>query len=375
MERILQVTYGMNRGGAETLIMNLFRNIDRNKVVFDFLENSESAGNNQYDDEIRALGGNIYKAPRYVSDPMKYYSFCKDFFEKHKEFHVVHGHFMKAAAPAYLLAAKKNGCYTIAHSHNTKDGTLLKDIALTVARYPVRYIADSFMGCSLSAGEYAFGKDIAHSARFHVLRNGINLHDLSYSLEKHEKDKKDLGFAGKFLIGNVGRLVAQKNHTFLLKVFSEVLKKRADAHLVIIGDGFLLPELKKEAILLGIDSHITFAGSVSDTSQYYSAMDLFLFPSLFEGLSLALLEAQAAGLPMVLSAAIPSDNIICKKNISICSLERSPEKWAATVFDLYDNFQRIDCTSTIRSEGYDILDVASFMQDYYLRAANKNLKY
>lgn len=369
VERVLQVTYAMNRGGAETLVMNVLRHIDRSKVIFDFLENDQTEGDKQYDQEIRNLGGRIYRAPKYITNPIRYARFCDEFFEEHHEYHIVHGHFMKAAAPVYLESAKKHGRFTIAHSHNTKDGNKLKDAALRVLRYPVRNIADEFFACSEDAGKYAFGKKIVESDHFKVIKNGIDVNKFSSIIDSHDKAKHDLGFADNIVVGNVGRLYPQKNQRFLLEVFRQISQQRPDAVLLILGDGILRTELEEYARQLGISEKVVFLGSVEDTSIYYSAMDLFIFPSLFEGLSLSMLEAQAAGLPLVISSTIPKDNILCNENIQVCSLSDSPKRWADIALGKLKHYVRKEQNEKIIQAGYDINEVAKSLSEFYLSHA------
>ena len=189
MLRVLQVIGKMDRAGAETIIMNLYRNMDRSKVQFDFLVFSDEKGD--YDDEILKMGGYIYHMPCFKGyNYLKLYREFQIFFKEHP-YRVVHGH-IGSLAPAYLRAAKSNGAYTIAHSHATKSNRILESFIFTIFSYRVRYIADYFFACSKQAGIDRFGEKIVKSNRFEVINNAINSEDYQYTLKRHEALKRKM---------------------------------------------------------------------------------------------------------------------------------------------------------------------------------------
>ena len=219
MLRVLQVIGKMDRAGAETIIMNIYRNIDRSKVQFDFMVFSSEKGD--YDDEILQLGGNIYRMTAFKG--YNYFRLCEEFrkfFEKYP-YKVVHGH-IGSLAPAYLKAAKKRGAYTIAHSHATKSNRKLENFIFNIFSYRVRYIANYFFACSKQAGIDRFGNKIINSERFEVVNNAIDSEKYKYTLERHEKLKKKYGLENKLIIGHVGRFSPEKNHKFVIDVFEEI---------------------------------------------------------------------------------------------------------------------------------------------------------
>lgn len=373
MERVLQVTYGMDRGGAETYVMNQMRHLDTSKVQYDFLENVYDGDTSEkaYDAEIRERGGRIFRGPQYTKHPLAYARFFKGLLAEHPEWRVVHGQFMKAAAPVYLGIAKRMGRYAIAHSHNTKDGGAAKNAAMTVIRYPVRSIADHFFGCSQEAGEYAFGKRIAASSRFDVAVNGIDLTLFSKSALARDVARRSLGLDASFVIGHVGRFHPQKNHGFLVRVFSEVKKTRPDAKLLLIGTGDLEGEVRSQVESLSLSDSVVFAGSVSNVTDYYAAMDVFLFPSIYEGLGMVLVEAQAAGLPVIMSReiALPGVNVICNANVATPSLTDGVDVWKSSVMSAEHKLSQAECSRLVSRAGYDIEKTTEAMTDFYLKAA------
>ena len=234
MLRVLHVIGKMDRAGAETVIMNIYRNIDRERIQFDFMVFSSEEGD--YDSEIKQMGGRIYRMPQfkwynYFELYKKFYSF----FKKHP-YKIVHGH-RGSLAPAYLKAAKDNGAYTIAHSHATNSNRFFEGIAFKVLSYRVRYIADHFFACSRQAGIDRFGKKITESEKFDVLKNGITSDNYKYSEERHQQLKKKYGLDNKLLIGHVGRFSLEKNHRFIIDVFDKIYKEKTDSVLILLGRG------------------------------------------------------------------------------------------------------------------------------------------
>ena len=201
--RILHVLGSLDRGGAETMIMNLYRNIDRSKVQFDFLIHTDRECD--YNEEIRSMGGKIYSLKRF-----KGYNLCqyikqfKDFFIKHPEYEIIHGH-MRSTASIYLKIAKSMGRYTIAHSHNTSSGNGISALGKNLIQLPLRYIADYYFACSIEAGEWLFGKKIIKSDKFYILKNAIDMGAFVFNQNIRDLKRKELGFEDFFIIGNVGR--------------------------------------------------------------------------------------------------------------------------------------------------------------------------
>ena len=250
MIRVLQVIGVMDRGGAETMIMNLYRAIDRTKIQFDFLVHERREGD--YDAEIRELGGRFFRLPRFVGlNEHSYRMECRTLFAAHPEWSIVHGH-IGSCAPIYLSEAKRAGKYTIAHSHAQNYETGLAGLAFRVASYPSRFIADYFIGCSREAGIDRFGKRIVEGDTFSVLPNGINASHYACGQSEHDAAKAKMGFAGRPVVCHVGRLTPVKNHEFLFDVFERIKQKWPNAVLVLAGRGALRNRLNSRSFLAAL---------------------------------------------------------------------------------------------------------------------------
>lgn len=369
--RILHVIGIMNRGGAEAMIMNLYRNIDRTKVQFDFVENSNKPA--VFDEEILSLGGRIYRCPHYNGkNHFNYTKWWHNFFSAHKGEHpIIHGHLGSTAA-IYLKIAKAYGVYTIAHSHNTNTMKKSSDILYALFAYPTRFVADHFFACSADAGVSRYGKKIGQdNARCKVLHNAIDTAQFAYSEASRKATRTSLGIADdQFVIGNISRFSPQKNHKFLLEIFEAVYKKRKDAVLLLVGDGDLRPQIETIVAEKHLENAVILTGVQSNTWDYYQAMDVFLMPSLYEGLPVSMVEAQTAGLQCRVSTGVPRESAITEL-VQFRSLEDSPEQWADWVLACA-NLPRKNMTSQMEQAGFDISQTSQWLQNYYLEVV-KNL--
>lgn len=363
MIRILHVIGAMDRGGAETMIMNLYRAIDRTIVQFDFMVHEERTCD--YDAEIEALGGRIYRAPRFTGlNGIAYKREFRRFFGEHGEHPIVHGHIGSSAA-LYLSEAKRAGRYTVAHSHAQNFPVDPAQLAFRAISYPTRFIADYFMACSLEAGKDRFGQAVVAGDRFKVLKNGLDLNLYSCDEATHVVAKNALGLTGSPAIGHIGRLVPEKNHAFLLDVFDLVRREVSDVRLICAGRGPLEATLKQRVEELGLGDAVTFLGVREDVPELLKAFDVFILPSVKEGLSIAAIEAQAAGLPTLLSTGVPQGAVLTDTAERI-ALADGPRVWAERcVRELRNLPERHDRTAEIRNSGFDIIDSAQWLTDFY----------
>lgn len=367
--RVLQVIGIMNRGGAETMIMNLYRNIDRNKVQFDFVENSFEKAT--FDDEIEALGGKIYHCPHFTGkNLMDYKKWWRDFYLQHKEeYRIVHGHIGSTAA-IYLKEAKKNGIFTIAHSHNIKNHSV-NGILYNLLSYPTRFIADYFFACSKVAGIDRYGKKFLERNRSKVLPNAIDTKKYAYNLATREKVRQAFVDDNEILVGHIGRFVNAKNHKFLISIFEEFLKIVPNSKLLLVGDGNLRKEVEQLVKQKGINDHVIFTGVRNDINEIVQAMDIFVFPSLYEGLPVTLVETQTSGLPCVISDKVPDESIITKKLVTVKKLTDAPKEWAKHMNDRLTE-KRYDRTQEVIDAGFDISETAKWLEKFYLEKYRKN---
>lgn len=369
--RVLHVIGIMNRGGAETMIMNLYRHIDRSKVQFDFVENSfEPAA---YDDEIKELGGRIYRCPHFNGKNLfQYKKWWKQFFKEHTgEYKIVHGHIGSSAA-IYLWEAKRNGLYTIAHSHSIGQKKITTETLLYgIVSYPTRFIADFFFACSRNAGISRYGKKVGEDEnRCVVLKNAIDVKAYAFSEEIRKKQRLLLGIDQCLVIGNVGRFEPVKNHFFMLDVFAECLKNGQNIKLMLVGDGYLRTAIEKRIDDLRIRDDVLLLGLRDDVPQLLQAMDVFLLPSLYEGVPLCLIEAQTAGLPCLVSTEVSKESDIDPQLIHRMRLDQPISEWAKMI-GVLSNSERKAGDRMISKNGYDIDVTSHWLCDYYISTTNK----
>lgn len=362
--RVLQVATKMDRGGLETMVMNYYRHIDRSQIQFDFLLHRSEEG--AYDEEIRGLGGRIYYAPR--SNPLNpiYLKSLDSFFAKHNDYRVVHSHIDCMSALPLRYAKKYDVPIRIAHSHNSRQD---KDLKYPLKLICKRYIpkeATHLFACGKKAGEWMFG-----GRSFKVIPNAINVDDFKYDKTKRAKVRKELDLPTECLVvGHVGRFQPAKNHLFLINIFAQLAEMLSNARLVLVGDGQLFSETQKIADSLGIMQKVLFLGVRDDVKDLMQAFDLFLMPSLYEGLPLVLVEAQASGLPCVISNSIPDDcdldsSCITRLPLSISSIEWAKEIMAISQSALSDS-KRDAGSRIVQNAGFDIATASKKLEAFYL---------
>lgn len=360
--RVLQIVTKMDRGGLETFVMNMYRNMDRSRVQFDFLCHRE--GHFAYDEEIEELGGRIFSVPRCNPLDPRYYQALDKFFMRHP-YRVVHSHIDCMSALPLAVAKRHGAVVRIAHSHSSRQDRDIKYPLKLVCKRFIRREATDLFACGAEAGRWMFGTD-----DFTVVRNAINVGEYAFDEGRRERVRAGLDIAASALVvGHVGRFAPVKNHAFILEVFSELLKLRPDAVLLLAGDGELLPDTERRASELGISGSVRFLGVRSDVSDLMQAMDVFVMPSLYEGLPLVLVEAQASGLPCVISSDIPSDCDLSNE-IYRLSLSDAIEKWSCLINRIGEApAARKKGASVVRSAGFDARLVAARLEKYYERAA------
>jgi len=360
MIRILHSVSNMDRGGIETMLMNFYRNIDRSKVQFDFLANKPQPGD--YDEEIRELGGRIFVTPGFMSYK-KYVEYMTDLFKQHPEYKIIHTH--NGSLMLYALkSAKKNGIpIRIAHAHATAVPVGIKNQIKKLIRPMIKYTATDYWGCSEAAGKFYFSEK-RWNKNHQLIHNAINVEDFVFNSSKRDELRSQYGLDGKFVIGHVGRLAPQKNQKKLLEVFSEVLKANKNAHLVIIGTGELETKLKEYSKELGIENSVTFTGVLSNVNEWYSVFDVFVMTSLYEGLPVVAVEAQAVDLPCVLCDTITPE-VKITENVKFAGLDDSAEHWAKIILGFKPG-ERVSRVDELRKSGYDIKTEAERMQNLYL---------
>lgn len=358
MVRVLHSELQSNIGGIEAFLLNLTKTIDKTNLQFDFL----MRGDNSYlETTLKEYGANIYKVPSGMNN---YYKFVKNILIKNN-YDFVHVHKNSAANIVLPLMVKKfTNAKLIVHSHNTSpsSGSKIAIMLHKINRNKLTQLSDYRFACSDTAAEWLFGNDYVQK-NVHIIKNGIILKDYIYNPEIRNKVRTDLGLTNKFVIGHVGAFREQKNHKFLLDIFSKL--NIPNAELMLMGDGDLKTEMVQRAKSLGISNRVLFMGSRNDVADLLQACDVFVMPSLWEGLGIAAIEAQASGLPTLVSNNFPQETQVtnlCK----FLSLNTS-EEWTKQITIAKNVHIRENIYDQIKKSGYDMTMSAKKLRDFYLK--------
>lgn len=354
--RVLHVLNNLGSGGAESFVMNVYRNIDRSKVQFDFLIRSKENG--AILKEIERMGGKVTILPSFPTQFLANYKELDRYLKVHaKEYKAIHVHANSLVYVKPLALGKKYGIEKrIIHSHNTRSaaGFLHR---MNINRID-KWVTDRF-ACSNMAGDFMFP-----NKEFRFIPNGIELEKFRFSQETRERIRAKLEIGDTTtLIGHVGRFSYQKNHEKLLDIFTDYHKLNPSSKLMLIGDGEEKEKIHNLVLKKGIKDHVIFAGVVSNVNEYLSAMDVFCLPSYYEGLAIVLIEAQAASLPCIASSSTsPESNC---GNVVYKSLEESPSSWASSIYKMIVNGRHE--SDKEKMARFDIRAVARSLEVFYLR--------
>lgn len=363
MIRVLQVVTYMGRGGLETMLMNYYRHMDRGRVQFDFLVHRDFTAD--YDSEILSLGGKIYRNSRLIPWSRTYRENVKQFFREHPEYQIVHVH-QDCLSSVVLECARECGVpVRIAHSHNSSQDRNLKYLMKRYYRKQIPGCATDLLACSKTAGRWMFGEE-----PFRILPNAIDLEYYRYSEATERAVRKELRLGNSTVIGHVGRFAPQKNHEFLMKIFETCTELQADSKLLLVGDGEGKNRIEQKVREKNLQDKVIFTGVREDVNRLLQAMDVFVFPSLYEGLPVTLMEAQAVGLPCVISDQVSEECIVTRNLISCVPLKQSPTQWAALLLQKSRRGKE-DHRKEIKEAGYDISTAAKKLERYYLRKAER----
>ena len=355
---VLQVIGALNIGGAETMLLNILKTINHDRYKFYFLCYSEETFD--YEEDIKQYGGEIIriKALKEVG-PARFIKQIEDIIRT-KNIDVVHCHTYYNSMFA-VMAAKKCGVKTIiTHSHNTKAGvsmSILKKIYFSFSKRILNRYSTDLMACGPEAGKALFGNN-----KFAIFDNGIVLEDFAYDQEKRKRIRKELGIKETTTVfGHVGRFSEQKNHEFLIKVFYEYQKKNPNSCLVLLGQGHLMDTIKGMVANKGIEDKVLFVGIKKNAKDYYNAFDAFLFPSLYEGLPVVLVEAQMNGLPIYASDTIDK-NVDESETILFIPIN-SAKKWADIIFE--KELRRFNNEEKMINSKYNIVKNVAMLEKVY----------
>lgn len=368
--RVLHVLGGTNLGGAESRIMDLYRQIDKSRVQFDFLVHTNQEG--YFDKEIMELGGRIFRVPRFrLYNYFSYKKAMRIFFEENHDFRAVQGH-ITSTASVYLPVAKKAGVpVTIAHARSAGVDKGSKGSLTRLLRKNLWKKADYLFTCSRIAGISVFGKKAVNEGKTIFIPNAIACERFSYNEEKRAEIRKKLELTDKYVIGHVGRFHYAKNHEYLLRIFAALCslkneqagEKQRDYALILLGEGGKMQAVKDLAKELGIEDKVYFLGNHSNVNDYYQAMDYFVYPSRFEGLPGTVVEAQCSGLKCVMSDTICEEAAVTDL-VHAMSIEEEPEKWAEYIAATM-SYERRSYVKEMQKAGFDAHRQAEVMAEFY----------
>ena len=339
------------------MLMQYYRHIDRNLVQFDFLVHRPFRAD--YDDEIEALGGKIHRLPRLVPWSRSYQKALSDFFASHPEYRIIHVH-QDCLSGVILKAAQEHGVpVRIAHSHNSKQDFNWKYPIKRFYMQKIPAYATALLACGKAAGDWMFG-----GKPYQILPNAIDLAGYQPEASCRCRMREELGIEeNAFVVGHVGRFHPVKNHAFLLRVFAKIKKQRSNACLLLVGDGYLRHKIQKKAEKMGLSDCVIFTGVRQDVPQLMQAMDVFVLPSLAEGLPVTLVEAQAAGLPCVASTGVPKECNVTDL-VQFLPLKAGVLAWAEQICK--SKGINPDTCRLLERSGYAIAANAKKLQQYYL---------
>ena len=366
--RIAQIIGKWLGGGVESVVMNYYRHIDRTKIQFDFICDNDST-NIPYK-EIEELGGKVILIPPYQK-VFKYHKGLKKVL-KDGNYKIVHSH-INTLSVFSLFAAKCAGVpVRIAHSHSTTNKKEWKKNLMKLALRPfTKLVVTDYMACTEHAGRWMFGNKAFDTGKVYILNNAIDLDKFKYNEKLRKKIRKELKISDStVVIGHIGRFVTQKNHAQLIDIFNEYHKNNNNSVLMLIGQGPLMDTIKNKVNSLDLDDCVMFLGQKDNANEYYNAMDLFLFPSLYEGLGMVAIEAQVNGLEVLASNQVPFvANIL--NNMRFISLESDLTIWSNAINNCAKlSSNREKNLDDMNERGYNIKKEAKRLEEYYLNLYN-----
>ena len=352
--RVLHIVGAMYPGGFENFIMNLYENMYRDKIQFDIVVHMRKE--NDYVDKIKQMGGRVYELPRLTGNPIanlkQLYRIVKD-----NQYKIMIRHTSNALVVPQLFVAKKAGAKVICHSHNETDpkvllhklGKLFMDVSV-----------NERFACSENAGLWMFGKKT-----YKVVHNAISIDKFLYRAEAGNKIRKEFGLSEKKVYGHIANFIQSKNHMFLLSIYKEISKIDESAVFFCVGEGDLRPEIEEEIKRLEMQDKVILTGIRKDVPDFMSCFNVLVFPSKFEGLPLTLIEAQAAGLPCLISDTITKDVIVTENLVEMESIEQNPSVWAKRAISMSEKRNRECQYESIAKAGYDIKTLAKEYENLF----------
>lgn len=358
MIKILHIVPNMNVGGLETFIMNIYRNIDRNKIQFDFIEHYKEES--FYDKEIRELGGKIYHfSLRNDNNIIKYIIELNNFYKTHKEYKIIHCHMSSIGFINFIVAKINKIKVRIAHSHNSSTEKTIKGKIKRLMMLPYKYVSTINYACSSESGKYLFGKK-----KFEFIPNAVDTDKFKFSKYNRIQIRKKFDIDdATVVIGHIGRFNIQKNHEFIIDMFKKYNFIHPNSKLMLIGNGELYNKIKAKVKEMNLEKNVIFTGVVNETWKYYSAFDIFILPSFFEGLPVVGVEAQCNGIKCLFANNITKEiqvtNLISYLNLDI-------DTWVKTLCDIDIYYDKKNYYKIVKNTNFNIKKLAKKMQKKYI---------
>ena len=366
--KVLYFIDRMLRGGIQTFVIENMKHMDKNKIQIDYLLLDDGV-KYELEDTLKEMGSNVYKLKGvWLRKPTDYFNYFKkidEFFSQHNDYKVVHLH--SSSKNFYILkSAKKYGIpVRIAHSHNIgfQSNNKIQIMIGNLCKPLLKKYATDYFACAYLAGEWLFGKKAVKDGKVRVIHNAVEYEKFKFNEEKRMEIRNRLNINDKLVIGNVGRFSEQKNHEFLIEIFSEIHKKNKMSTLMLIGKGEKEVLIRKKVRNLGLENDVIFMGFCNNVNELMWAMDIFLMPSLHEGLPVVGIEAQATGLPCLMSKYVITDEVKITELVKFIDLKQSSKEWAKEI--LNSDLNRKDTKAELEQAGYLIMDTAKELENFY----------
>ena len=348
--------------------MNYYRNIDKDKIQFHFLCDEDST-NIPYE-EIEKMGGKVIIIPPY----QRLFEYQKELYRifKENDYKIVHSHISTLSVFPLRIAKKAGVPIRIAHSHSTSNKKEWKrNLIKNILRPFSKLYANQFFACSELSGRWLFGEKAFKNNSIKIINNAIDLEKFKFNKEKRDEIRKKLKIDENIiLVGHIGRFVTQKNHEFLIDVFNEIHRRKQNSKLILIGQGNLKEKIIEKIKYLGLQDYVIFTGQTTNVSDYYNAMDIFVLPSLYEGLPVVGIEAQANGLLCEFSTDMTKETKVLNTTKFI-SLKETAKKWAEIILEDYKNFKRKNSFDEMTKKNFNIKEEAKKLEEYYINLNNR----
>ena len=359
--RILQIIGSLEVGGSQNMLINIHKHINKDNIQFDYVLDHCGNEHKFYVKTVKDLGAKIFYLPTFKGwNLIELIKAWHNFFKHHSEYKIIHSH-VRSYASIFLSIAKFHGLNTIIHSHSTNNGFGFVSIVKYILQYPLRYIADYFFACSNEAGKWLFGNKIVKQTNYKVIPNAIDVEKYKFNpiIRKEYREKLCISEDTKVYV-HVGRFHPSKNHRFLLNLFAEINKQVPDSILILIGDGELRSQIEKQIDELSLKEKVKLLGVQSNVNCWLQATDCMLFPSLWEGLGMVAIEAQAAGIPCICSEFVPK-LVSVSNNCKFLPLVK--DIWLKEIQSI--DYTRLDNISSIQKAGFDIKTTSKYLEDFY----------